>query len=182
MTDGPRQRSSTAGSAKDGGEKESGGGVALKKEIGLVSACGIIVGECTCRWDTFSYFLWKLRVRQRMWKTNVGYLWVRATSATCVFRSHLKAALGSDPITQRGAWSLWWTRGWLKTPVTVTQRDDPLSDTASCHHPCCLSSLMMMVMMVMTSQSLTPLANNSMCRLTWLGQPYSSYICMICRE
>lgn len=46
MTDGPRQRSST-GSSKDAqGEKESGGGgVALKKEIGLVSACGIIVGE-----------------------------------------------------------------------------------------------------------------------------------------
>lgn len=47
MTDGPRQRSSTSGSAKDAaGEKESGGGVALKKEIGLVSACGIIVGKC----------------------------------------------------------------------------------------------------------------------------------------
>lgn len=50
MTDGPRQRSSTAGSAKDGAAvKESGGGgVALKKEIGLVSACGIIIGECHC--------------------------------------------------------------------------------------------------------------------------------------
>lgn len=50
MTDGARQRSSTSGSAKDAAaEKESGGGVALKKEIGLVSACGIIVGECvTC--------------------------------------------------------------------------------------------------------------------------------------
>lgn len=47
MTDGPRQRSGTAGSAKDAAsEKESGGGVALKKEIGLVSACGIIVGKC----------------------------------------------------------------------------------------------------------------------------------------
>lgn len=47
MTDGARQRSSTAGSAKDAAaEKESGGGVALKKEIGLVSACGIIVGKC----------------------------------------------------------------------------------------------------------------------------------------
>lgn len=47
MTDGPRQRASTSGSAKDAaGEKESGGGgVALKKEIGLVSACGIIVGK-----------------------------------------------------------------------------------------------------------------------------------------
>lgn len=46
MTDGARQRSSTSGSAKDAAaEKESGGGVALKKEIGLVSACGIIVGE-----------------------------------------------------------------------------------------------------------------------------------------
>ncbi|XP_042068643.1 large neutral amino acids transporter small subunit 2-like, partial [Haplochromis burtoni] len=46
MTDGPRQRSSTAGSAKDGAAvKESGGGVALKKEIGLVSACGIIIGN-----------------------------------------------------------------------------------------------------------------------------------------
>jgi len=57
MTDGARQRSSTSGSSKDAaGEKESGGGeVALKKEIGLVSACGIIVGQCpvsfpiTCR-------------------------------------------------------------------------------------------------------------------------------------
>lgn len=46
MTDGPRQRSSTAGSSKDAaGGTESGGGVALKKEIGLVSACGIIVGK-----------------------------------------------------------------------------------------------------------------------------------------
>lgn len=77
MTDGARQRSSTAGSAKlgaadDGQESGGGGGVALKKEIGLVSACGIIVGEyaraynwevCTfsedalfsrlCSWDRF---------------------------------------------------------------------------------------------------------------------------------
>lgn len=50
MTDGARQRSSTAGSAKldaadAGQESGGGGGVALKKEIGLVSACGIIVGE-----------------------------------------------------------------------------------------------------------------------------------------
>lgn len=51
MTDGARQRSSTAGSAKldaaDAGQESGsgGGGVALKKEIGLVSACGIIVGE-----------------------------------------------------------------------------------------------------------------------------------------
>lgn len=51
MTDGARQRSRTSDSAKDAAaEQESGGGggggVALKKEIGLVSACGIIVGEC----------------------------------------------------------------------------------------------------------------------------------------
>ncbi|KAK1889609.1 Large neutral amino acids transporter small subunit 2 [Dissostichus eleginoides] len=45
MTDGARQRSSTSGSAKDADAEESGGGVALKKEIGLVSACGIIVGN-----------------------------------------------------------------------------------------------------------------------------------------
>lgn len=46
MTDGARKRSGTSGSAGDAaGEKDSGGGVALKKEIGLVSACGIIVGE-----------------------------------------------------------------------------------------------------------------------------------------
>ncbi|TNN71991.1 Large neutral amino acids transporter small subunit 2 [Liparis tanakae] len=47
MTDGARKRSNTSGSSKDAaGEKESGGGeVALKKEIGLVSACGIIVGN-----------------------------------------------------------------------------------------------------------------------------------------
>lgn len=45
MTDGPRQRSSTAGSAKDAAAGKDSGGVALKKEIGLVSACGIIVGE-----------------------------------------------------------------------------------------------------------------------------------------
>lgn len=46
MSDGPRQRSSASGSSKDaGGEQRSGGGVALKKEIGLVSACGIIVGK-----------------------------------------------------------------------------------------------------------------------------------------
>lgn len=48
MTDGARQRSSTAGSSAKGagdGDAASGGGVALKKEIGLVSACGIIVGK-----------------------------------------------------------------------------------------------------------------------------------------
>lgn len=48
MSGGARQRSSTSGSAKDAaGEEQSGGGggVALKKEIGLVSACGIIVGN-----------------------------------------------------------------------------------------------------------------------------------------
>lgn len=47
MSGGARQRSSTSGSAKDaaGEEQSGGGGVALKKEIGLVSACGIIVGK-----------------------------------------------------------------------------------------------------------------------------------------
>jgi len=48
MTDGPRQRSSVAsgsGDAASNSGKDSGGGVALKKEIGLVSACGIIVGN-----------------------------------------------------------------------------------------------------------------------------------------
>lgn len=56
MTDGPRQRSSTEGSAKDAaGEKESGG-VALKKEIGLVSACGIIVGEWSNQWVSVEQF------------------------------------------------------------------------------------------------------------------------------
>ncbi|XP_070305668.1 large neutral amino acids transporter small subunit 2-like [Salvelinus sp. IW2-2015] len=49
MTDGPRQRgcsSASGGDAVPGSGKESGeGGVALKKEIGLVSACGIIVGN-----------------------------------------------------------------------------------------------------------------------------------------
>ncbi|MEQ2224770.1 Large neutral amino acids transporter small subunit 2 [Ilyodon furcidens] len=45
MTEGPRQRSSTAGSAKDAAAQKESGGVALKKEIGLVSACGIIVGN-----------------------------------------------------------------------------------------------------------------------------------------
>lgn len=48
MTDGARQRSSTGGSSKDAADgKQAGGNVALKKEIGLVSACGIIVGEWT---------------------------------------------------------------------------------------------------------------------------------------
>ena len=50
MTDGPRQRGSASGSSGDaaapGAAKDGGGGVALKKEIGLVSACGIIVGKC----------------------------------------------------------------------------------------------------------------------------------------
>lgn len=49
MTDGPRQRGCSAASGGDAGPesgKESGeGGVTLKKEIGLVSACGIIVGK-----------------------------------------------------------------------------------------------------------------------------------------
>lgn len=48
MSEGPRKRSSTGG----GGEAErpdaakaAGAGVALKKQIGLVSACGIIIGK-----------------------------------------------------------------------------------------------------------------------------------------
>ncbi|XP_076145362.1 solute carrier family 7 member 8a [Alosa pseudoharengus] len=48
MSDGPRQRGSAAsasGDAQSDSGKDSGGGVALKKEIGLVSACGIIVGN-----------------------------------------------------------------------------------------------------------------------------------------
>ncbi|XP_012676093.1 solute carrier family 7 member 8a [Clupea harengus] len=48
MSDGPRQRAGTAvssGDAPSESGKDSGGGVALKKEIGLVSACGIIVGN-----------------------------------------------------------------------------------------------------------------------------------------
>lgn len=48
MSDGPRQRAGTAvssGDAPSESGKDSGGGVALKKEIGLVSACGIIVGK-----------------------------------------------------------------------------------------------------------------------------------------
>ena len=49
MSDGPRKRGASGGdpqpepAAKDPGG--GGGGVALKKEIGLVSACGIIVGK-----------------------------------------------------------------------------------------------------------------------------------------
>ena len=49
MSDGPRKRGASGGDpqpeppAKDPGG--GGGGVALKKEIGLVSACGIIVGK-----------------------------------------------------------------------------------------------------------------------------------------
>ncbi|XP_048092554.1 solute carrier family 7 member 8a [Alosa alosa] len=48
MSDGPRQRGSAAsasGDAQSDSGKDSGGAVALKKEIGLVSACGIIVGN-----------------------------------------------------------------------------------------------------------------------------------------
>lgn len=55
MTVGPRKRSSSGGSGGSGGsqgelpesDKHAGGGsgVALKKQIGLVSACGIIIGE-----------------------------------------------------------------------------------------------------------------------------------------
>lgn len=51
MTDGPRQRGSAA-SSSSGGDVAAGSGtaagessVALKKEIGLVSACGIIIGN-----------------------------------------------------------------------------------------------------------------------------------------
>ncbi|KAJ8386890.1 hypothetical protein AAFF_G00164870 [Aldrovandia affinis] len=50
MTDGPRQRGNSApapagDSASDTGKNSGSSGVALKKEIGLVSACGIIVGN-----------------------------------------------------------------------------------------------------------------------------------------
>lgn len=52
MTDGPRQRGSAVPStsedaAADTGKAAGQSSVALKKEIGLVSACGIIVGECS---------------------------------------------------------------------------------------------------------------------------------------
>lgn len=84
MTDGARQRSSTAGSSKDAAEgKQSGGAVALKKEIGLVSACGIIVGKCS-----------KSRVHPRF-----GAQKKKKSSAaicyTCV-RVTLRSASGSD--------------------------------------------------------------------------------------
>lgn len=63
MTEGPRKRNSSGGCEGGGGDwgtqsehadsqpdvgKDAGGGsdVALKKQIGLVSACGIIVGKC----------------------------------------------------------------------------------------------------------------------------------------
>ncbi|ROI46744.1 Large neutral amino acids transporter small subunit 2 [Anabarilius grahami] len=50
MTDGPRQRGSAAPSTSEDGAADAGkaagqSSVALKKEIGLVSACGIIVGN-----------------------------------------------------------------------------------------------------------------------------------------
>ncbi|TRY57460.1 hypothetical protein DNTS_014213 [Danionella cerebrum] len=50
MTEGPRQRGSAAPSTSEDGAGDTGKGageasVALKKEIGLVSACGIIVGN-----------------------------------------------------------------------------------------------------------------------------------------
>lgn len=52
MEKGARHRNNTEKNHPGGSESEAspesgsgGGGVALKKEIGLVSACGIIVGE-----------------------------------------------------------------------------------------------------------------------------------------
>lgn len=52
MEKGARHRNNTGKNHSGGSESEAspesgsgGGGVALKKEIGLVSACGIIVGE-----------------------------------------------------------------------------------------------------------------------------------------
>jgi len=48
MEKGARQRNNTEKNHPGGSKSETGsgeGGVALKKEIGLVSACGIIVGE-----------------------------------------------------------------------------------------------------------------------------------------
>lgn len=52
MTEGPRNRSCTGGSGQrersdPGGD--AGVGVALKQQIGLVSACGIIIGEYVSR-------------------------------------------------------------------------------------------------------------------------------------
>lgn len=64
MSEGPRNRSATGGSGPrersdpgaapggaPGGEPggDPGVGVALKQQIGLVSACGIIIGECVSR-------------------------------------------------------------------------------------------------------------------------------------
>lgn len=54
MTEGPKKRSSSSGqsetedSQSDAGKETGSSGVALKKEIGLVSACGIIVGKSVC--------------------------------------------------------------------------------------------------------------------------------------
>ncbi len=50
MTEGPRQRGSAAPSSSEDAAADTGNAagqssVGLKKEIGLVSACGIIVGE-----------------------------------------------------------------------------------------------------------------------------------------
>lgn len=49
MEKGARHRTNAEKSHPAGSESKTGsgeGGVSLKKEIGLVSACGIIVGEC----------------------------------------------------------------------------------------------------------------------------------------
>lgn len=50
MSDGPRQRGKAVSAEGDdepgSGKPAESSGVALKKEIGLVSACGIIVGKC----------------------------------------------------------------------------------------------------------------------------------------
>lgn len=43
----PEEQAQDSGSGSSAG---GGGGVALKKEIGLVSACGIIVGESDIRY------------------------------------------------------------------------------------------------------------------------------------
>lgn len=46
ITEGPRKMSCT--SCGQPARRDAGVGVALKKEIGLVSACGIIIGKCVC--------------------------------------------------------------------------------------------------------------------------------------
>lgn len=93
MTEGPRNRSCTGGSGQrersdPGGD--AGVGVALKQQIGLVSACGIIIGEYVSR--ELCWFKEKYSTSAPEWDSHISicsrYLLTADLTVSCICGSH----------------------------------------------------------------------------------------------